>query len=60
MRYWLRHYSKYPTYPQLFINGDLIGGVDKTKEALEKGILKKLISDESKINMPDKRFKEII
>lgn len=28
MRHFLRYYDKFPTYPQLFINGQLIGGVD--------------------------------
>ena len=32
MRYWLRHYKNWPTYPQLYINGKFIGGLDLIKE----------------------------
>jgi glutaredoxin-related protein len=31
MRYWTRDYSGWPTFPQVFINGKLIGGLDVTK-----------------------------
>jgi Grx4 family monothiol glutaredoxin len=30
-------YSKWPTYPQLYINGELIGGYDILKELIETG-----------------------
>ncbi len=36
MRYWLRNYNKWPTYPQIYIKGKLIGGLD---------VLKKLINN---------------
>lgn len=39
MRNWLRYYNKWPTYPQLYINGELIGGLDKTKELIAQGLL---------------------
>jgi glutaredoxin-related protein len=31
MRNWARHYSKWPTYPAVFINGKIIGGLDKVE-----------------------------
>lgn len=31
---WTRHYSKWPTFPQIFINGKLIGGLDVTKDLI--------------------------
>ena len=34
-------YSNWPTFPQLFINGELIGGCDITLELYEKGELQK-------------------
>jgi glutaredoxin-related protein len=34
MRYWTRDYSGWPTFPQVFINGKLIGGLDVTKELI--------------------------
>ena len=37
MRYWLRAYKDWPTYPQMYINGKLIGGLDIIKEIVQKG-----------------------
>lgn len=39
MRYWLRNYSGWPTYPQVYSNGKLIGGLDVCKELVVKGEL---------------------
>lgn len=33
----LKKYSNWPTYPQLYINGELIGGLDIVKELVEAG-----------------------
>lgn len=33
----LKKFSNWPTYPQLYINGELIGGLDIVKELLESG-----------------------
>ena len=35
----LSEYSQWPTIPQLFVNGDLIGGADITMELHNKGEL---------------------
>lgn len=35
----LKKYSNWPTYPQLYINGELIGGLDIVKELAEAGEL---------------------
>jgi len=43
MRYWARHYSQWSTYPQIFINGRLIGGLDKIKELVDNGEFSKMI-----------------
>lgn len=37
MRYWLRNYSGWPTYPQIYSQGKLIGGLDVCKELIQKG-----------------------
>lgn len=34
MRYWLKLYKKYPNFPQLYLNGNLVGGLDKVKELI--------------------------
>ena len=39
----LPHYANWPTFPQLYINGELIGGCDITLELFEKGELQKLV-----------------
>lgn len=37
MRYWLRHWGKQATYPQVYIKGKLLGGLDTVKELVSKG-----------------------
>tara|TARA_B100001765_G_C19232542_1_gene218807 strand:+ start:84 stop:443 length:360 start_codon:yes stop_codon:yes gene_type:complete len=39
----LKEYSNWPTFPQLYINGELIGGCDIIMELHESGELKQLI-----------------
>ena len=36
----LKTYSDWPTYPQLYVKGDLVGGLDIVKEMVEAGPLK--------------------
>ena len=38
----------WPTFPQLFINGELIGGCDITVELAESGELARLVADAQK------------
>ncbi|KAL1508926.1 hypothetical protein ABEB36_003745 [Hypothenemus hampei] len=39
VRQGLKTYSDWPTYPQLYVNGDLLGGLDIVKEMLASGDL---------------------
>ena len=41
----LKRYSNWPTYPQLYVKGELIGGCDIALEMLKSGELKKLMSE---------------
>ena len=41
----LPRFSDWPTFPQLFINGEFIGGCDITKEMFQSGELKQLLED---------------
>lgn len=41
----LPRYSNWPTFPQLFINGELIGGCDITIELYESGELARIVSE---------------
>ena len=38
----LPRYANWPTFPQVYINGELIGGCDITLEMFQKGELQKL------------------
>jgi monothiol glutaredoxin len=40
----LPKYSHWPTFPQVFVNGELIGGCDITLEMFQKGELQPLLS----------------
>jgi monothiol glutaredoxin len=44
MREALKGYSNWPTYPQLYVNGELIGGCDIALEMYQSGELQKLLS----------------
>jgi monothiol glutaredoxin len=41
LREQLKQYSNWPTYPQLYINGELLGGCDIIMEMYESGELEK-------------------
>jgi len=41
----LPRYADWPTFPQVYINGELIGGCDITLELFQKGELKKMVQD---------------
>ena len=40
----LKKFSNWPTYPQLYVNGELIGGSDIILEMYKSGELQKLVS----------------
>lgn len=41
----LPRYSNWPTFPQLFIHGELIGGCDITMELYESGELARMVAE---------------
>lgn len=41
----LPHYQNWPTFPQIYINGELIGGCDITLELYQKGELQTMVGD---------------
>ena len=43
IRQTLPQYANWPTFPQLYINGELIGGCDIILELFQKGELQKLL-----------------
>ncbi|MDB4982702.1 MAG: putative monothiol glutaredoxin ycf64-like protein [Myxococcales bacterium] len=40
----LKEYSSWPTFPQLYVDGKLVGGADIVREMHAKGELAKLVS----------------
>jgi len=44
----LPRYSNWPTFPQLFVHGELIGGCDITMELYESGELARMIAEVQK------------
>jgi len=45
----LPRFSDWPTFPQLFINGELIGGCDITVELHQQGELARMVSEAQKV-----------
>ena len=41
----LPRYSNWPTFPQLYINGELIGGCDITLELYQSGELQRMVQE---------------
>ena len=41
----LKAHSNWPTYPQLYIGGELVGGCDIVTDLYQKGELKKMLAD---------------
>ncbi|MDQ2640208.1 MAG: Grx4 family monothiol glutaredoxin [Pseudomonadota bacterium] len=41
----LKKFSNWPTYPQLYVKGELIGGCDIAMQMLQSGELEKLIDE---------------
>jgi len=45
VRQGLKELSKWPTYPQLYIKGQLVGGLDVVRELAEEGEFQQYIDD---------------
>jgi len=41
----LKRFSNWPTYPQLYVKGELVGGCDITMQMLQNGELKQLLAE---------------
>lgn len=44
LRQAIKEYSEWPTFPQVFVNGELIGGCDITTEMYQSGELQTLLN----------------
>lgn len=45
LREGLKQYANWPTFPQLYVKGELVGGCDIMREMLASGELKQLMAD---------------
>ena len=43
----LKTYSNWPTFPQLYVNGELIGGCDIVVEMYRSGELQQLLAEDA-------------
>nr|CAG8591731.1 15368_t:CDS:2 [Entrophospora candida] len=57
VKYGIKEYSNWPTYPQLYINGELVGGLDIVKELVESGEFKSMVPKEKSL---DEKLQELI
>ena len=39
----IKHYANWPTIPQLYVNGEFVGGADILREMYQSGELQKLV-----------------
>ena len=53
VRQGLKSYSNWPTYPQVYVNGELIGGLDIIKELKEAGELLSTLKGEAWYDLID-------
>jgi len=49
----LKVYSDWPTFPQLYIDGELIGGADIVVEMYHSGELKDLLAEDEAVGAND-------
>ncbi|KAK7110308.1 glutaredoxin-3-like [Littorina saxatilis] len=57
VRQGLKTYSNWPTYPQLYVNGELLGGLDILKEMAESGELAEALPTQEDL---DTRLKKLV
>jgi len=43
----MKKFTNWPTFPQLYVKGEFVGGCDIVKEMFEKGELKELLKNKS-------------
>jgi len=50
VRQGIKEYSKWPTFPQIYVNGDLVGGLDVMKELHENNELIDMLEEANNMN----------
>jgi len=60
VRQGLKEYSNWPTFPQLYIDGKLVGGLDILKELVEAGEFKDMLPKKPKTQTLNERLESLI
>jgi Grx4 family monothiol glutaredoxin len=60
MRNWLRYYAKWITYPQVYVEGKLVGGLDVTKDLVKSGKFQEMIKHLNLNDDPDVKIDKIL
>jgi Grx4 family monothiol glutaredoxin len=60
VRNWLRYYATWITYPQVWVQGKLVGGLDVTKEKIKSGEFQELIKPLNLKDEPESVAQRII
>jgi Grx4 family monothiol glutaredoxin len=60
MRYWLRNYSGWPTYPQVYAQGNIVGGLDVCKELIAKGDFLGKIPVSARAKAVEEKFNDLV
>ncbi len=60
IRQWLKFYSAWPTFPQIFLGGKFVGGVDIVCDLVEAGEFDAMVPQNAKKPAPEAEFKELL
>ena len=60
IRQWLKIYSNWPTYPQVFINKQFVGGIDIIDQLVEENEFIEMVPKECKKLPPIETFEEML
>ena len=60
IRQWLKFYSNWPTFPQVFIDGSFVGGIDVVTELIEDGEFDEMMPDSCKKLSPKEALAEFL
>lgn len=60
IRQWLKFYSSWPTFPQIFLDGKFVGGVDIVTELIEGDEFDEMVPQAAKKLPPLDEFKELL
>jgi Grx4 family monothiol glutaredoxin len=60
IRQWLKFYSSWPTFPQIFLNGKFVGGVDIVSELIEAGEFDSMVPEKARKPVPEVEARELL